>query len=230
MPVVETDMSSVVRATLADQAYRELRGRILRGQLPGGTRLRPEELAAELAISPTPVKEALVRLEADGLAVVSARKGVAVRKLEVRDLQDIYDARLLIELDAFDRLFARRAIDAALLDRLRTALEQHEAYARRETLDDLATALGFDRAFHGAIVEAAGNALLAEWHQRILSRTHTVFVYNVGSYLPSVEEHRAVLDALAAGKRVRAREAMRAHLLRSRENSLSSLRAAQHEN
>jgi len=219
-------MSSVVRATLADQAYRELRSRILCGQLAGGSRLRPEELAAELAISPTPVKEALVRLEADGLAVVSARKGVVVRRLEEQDLRDIYDARLLIELDALDRLFARGPIDPALLDRLRAALEQHEALARRETLDDLASALGFDRAFHGALVEAAGNALVAGWHRRILGQTHTVFVYNIGNYMASADEHRAVLDALAAGKRKLARDALRAHLLRSREDSLRTIRAA----
>ena len=219
-------MSSVVRATLADQAYRELRSRILRGQLAGGTRLRPEEVAAELSISPTPVKEALVRLEADGLAVVSARKGVVVRRLDAQDLQDIYDARMLIELDALDRLFEQRGIDAALLERLQTSLAQHEAYARRETLDDLATALGHDRAFHGAIVETTGNALIAGWHRRILGQTHTVFVYNVGNYLASVADHRAVVDALIAGKRKPAREALRAHLIRSRDNSLTSLQAS----
>lgn len=223
--VVEARMSSVVRATLADQAYRELRSRILRGQLAGGTRLRPEELAAELAISPTPVKEALVRLEADGLVLAEARKGVAVRRLDERDLRDISDARLLIELDAVDRVFERRAITQALLRQLREHLDQHETFARRDTLDDFVTALGYDRAFHTALVEAAGNALIAEWHRRLVGQTHTVFVYNIGNYGASVDEHRAVFDALAAGSRKGAREAMRAHLLRSRENSLRKLRA-----
>jgi DNA-binding GntR family transcriptional regulator len=224
--VVQTGMSSVVRATLADQAYRELRSRILRGQLAGGSRLRPEELAAELAISPTPVKEALVRLEADGLVLSSARRGVVVRQLDAADLRDIYEARFLIELDALDKLFERKKLTPALVETLREHLAQHERYARRDTLDDLATALNFDRAFHGALVQAVGNALIAEWHARILGQTHTVFVYNVGNYAASVDEHKAVLDALEAGSRKAAREALRAHLERSRANSLLNIRAA----
>jgi DNA-binding GntR family transcriptional regulator len=219
-------MSTVVRATLADQAYRELRSRILRGQLAGGARLLPEELAAELAISPTPVKEALVRLEADGLVLTLARKGAVVRQLDERDLGDIYEARLLIELDAIDRLFEHGRIGPAFLAALRGHLEQHEHYARRDTLDDLVTALGFDRAFHSALVREAGNALIAEWHARILGQTHTVFVYNVGNYVASVDEHRAVLEALGKGQHKRTREMLRVHLLRSRENSLRNVRAA----
>lgn len=220
-------MSSVVRATLADQTYRELRSRILRGELAGGVRLRPEELAAELAISPTPVKEALVRLEADGLVLAEARKGVVVRRLDEGDLRDISDARLLIELDAVDRVFERKAVTPALLAQLREHLDQHEMFARRDTLDDFVTALGHDRAFHTALVGAAGNVLIADWHRRLVGQTHTVFVYNAGNYTASIDDHRAVLDALAAGSRKGTREAMRAHLLRSRENSLRNVRAAQ---
>lgn len=219
-------MTTVIRETLADQAYRELRSRILRGQLAGGCRLRPEELAADLAISPTPVKEALLRLTADGLAVTSARKGVVVRRLDEQDLVDIYDARLLIELHALDRACAEGRAGPALLDALRRHLEEHERFARRDTLDDLATALGFDRAFHQELVQAGGNALIAEWHQRILGQTHTVFVYNSGNYAASVDDHRAVVDALTDGDCGAAREALRAHLLRSRENSLRNVRAA----
>lgn len=219
-------MSSVVRATLADQAYRELRARILRGQLSGGARLRPEELAAELAISPTPIKEALVRLESDGLAVLAARKGVVVRQLEEQDLRDIYAARELIELDAVDRAFQRRAVGPALISSLRSSLQQHERFARKDTLDDLATALGFDRAFHTAIVEAAGNALIAGWHHRILGQTHAAFVYVLGNYTASVDDHRVVLEALDAGKRKPARDALREHLRRSLQNSLRNTREA----
>lgn len=224
--MVETRMSSVVRATLADQAYRDLRSRILRGDLAGGQRLLPEELASELDISPTPVKEALVRLEADGLVATSTRKGVVVRRLDEQALVDIYDARIMIELDALDRAFARGEIGPALIETLRDHLAQHEAFARRDTLDDLVTALASDRAFHGALVTAAGNALVTEWHRRILGQTHTVFVYNLGNYTKSADEHRIVLKALAAGSQQKARDALRAHLSRSRDNSLQIVRAA----
>ena len=89
-------MNTVVRATLADQAYRELRSRILAGQLAS----RPaacgrRSLRRNSAISPTPIKEALLRLEADGLVMSSLRKGHGgspTRRIAI--CIDIYDARL----------------------------------------------------------------------------------------------------------------------------------------
>lgn len=219
-------MSTVVRATLADQAYSDLRARILGGQIASGARLRPEDLAAELSVSPTPVKEALVRLEADGLVVSSARKGMSVRRLDVQDVTDIYDARQMIELNALDRAFARREVGPTLLDALTGHLDRHETYAKRNTLDDFGLALEADRAFHGAIVAESGNALVAEWHRRILRQTHTVFVYNVGNYTRSVDEHRLVLDALRAGSRPAARRALTKHLERSRDDTLKTVQAA----
>ena len=74
-------MNNVVRATLAEQVHSELRSRILGGQLPSGHRLLPEELAVDLSISQTPIKEALLRLEADGLVVSEQRRGSVVRLL-----------------------------------------------------------------------------------------------------------------------------------------------------
>ena len=219
-------MSSVVRATLADQAYRDLRARILRGQIAGGARRRPGGHAPPRALNPPPGKEARVGRDAARQVVASARKGMTVRRLEPQDLTDIYDARELIELDALDRAFARREIGPTLIDALAEHLVRHETYASRDTLDDLGLALEADRAFHGAIVAAAGNALVTEWHRRILRQTHTVFVSYVGGYTRSVDEHRVVLDALRAGSRQDARRALATHLKRSRDNSLQTIRAA----
>jgi DNA-binding GntR family transcriptional regulator len=223
-------MNTVVRATLADQAYRELRARILAGQLPGGQRLRSEDLAAQLGISPTPVKEALLRLEADGLVISSVRKGTIVRQLAEEDLVDIYDARILLEIEAINRVCVRGRVSPSLLASLGESVRQHKAFARRDTLDDLAAALGFDRDFHHALVAAGGNAVIAEWHLRLLRQTHTVFVYRLGNYAQSVDEHIAVLDALTVGDRTAARDLLRRHLLRSQENSLQNVRTALKEN
>ena len=219
-------MNSVVRATLADQAYRELRSRILAGQLASGDRLRPEELAAQLGISPTPIKEALLRLEADGLAMSSLRKGTIVRQLSEPDLIDIYDARIILELEAINRVCVRGKVASGLLDSLAESVEQHREYAQRDTLDDLAIALGFDREFHHKLVSASGNALIADWHLRILRQTHTVFVFTLGNYVQSVDDHVAILDALKAGDRAAARDLLRRHLLRSQENSLRNIKTA----
>lgn len=219
-------MSSVVRATLSDQVYSELRARILSGKLAGGQRLLPEELAENLAISPTPIKEALLRLEADGLVVSPTRKGAMVRRFTEGDVEELYEARTLIELNALDRIFDGRRVTPDLTAALRRCHEAHDLHARRDTLDDLTAALGHDRQFHAFLMEAAGNALVLDWHRRILGQTHTVFVYLAGDYGRSADEHRAVLEALEAGARKRAKDALRAHLDHSRENALANVERA----
>ncbi len=220
-------MSSVIRATLSDQAYEELRSRILSGALPAGRRLLPEELALNLAISQTPIKEALLRLEADGLVVSPMRKGAVVRQFTFADVEELYEGRMLIELNAIDRLFERSAVGESLLAELARCLETHEFYARRGSLDDITTALVHDRKFHSALMTEAGNRLVCDWHQRILGQTHTVFVYLAGDYSRSAEEHHDILDALKAGSPEQAREALRRHLLHSRDNALENVRRSQ---
>ena len=79
---------------------------------------------------------------------------------------------------------------------------------------------------HGALVAAAGNMLVTDWHRRILGQTHTAFVYKLGNYTRSVGEHRVILDALAAGSRPAARKALHTHLSRSRADSLLMIRVA----
>jgi DNA-binding GntR family transcriptional regulator len=218
-------VSNVVRATLADQAYRELRSRVLTGQLPSGHRLLPDELALDLSISPTPIKEALLRLEADGLVVSSVRRGATVRRFTEQDIRELYEARALIELDAIGRGFTSGRVGPGLLGEIRETLVQHAEYARRNTLDDLATALVFDRRFHTLLIEAGGNGLISEWHQRILAQTHTVFVVRPGDYARSIDEHQAILDALEAGSSRDAKKALARHLARSRDNTLHTATA-----
>ena len=219
---------NMIKTTLAEQAYQELRARIIDGRLSGGTRLLPNDLAADLGISPTPVKEACLRLEADGLVVTTARRGMAVRRFTEADVERLYAARILIEKGAleatFEATFEAGRIDAALKAQLSEHLEGHHAHASGTTLDDLSRALSHDRAFHSALVEAARIDLISETHARILSQTHTLFVSVPGDYARSVQEHRAIFDAIAADDAGGAVAALVAHLKRSRENTLRQVR------
>lgn len=215
---------SMIKTTLAEQAYQELRARIIDGRLSGGTRLLPNDLAADLGISPTPVKEACLRLEADGLVVTTARRGMAVRRFTEADVERLYAARILIEKGALEAAFEAGRIDAALKAQLSQHLEGHRAPASGTTLDDLSKALSHDRAFHSVLVEAARIDLISETHARILSQTHTLFVSVPGDYARSVQEHRAIFDAIAAEDAEGAVAALVAHLKRSRENTLRQVR------
>lgn len=134
-------MNTLVKVTLADQAHRELRARIVSGRLRGGERLLPNELAADLGISPTPVKEACLKLEADGLVVNSSRRGMVVRDFTVEDVEELYAARMLLEKGAVEVAFDAGQLNETLHAQLVESLAQHRAFAKGSTLDELSKAL-----------------------------------------------------------------------------------------
>lgn len=217
-------MSKMVKSTLAEQAYYELRSRIVSGRLQGGTRLLPAELAQELGISPTPVKEACMRLEAAGLAVSSARRGMVVRRFTQDDMEELYAARMLLEKGAVDIAFANSKVTDELIAALTESLDLHRINSRGITLDELAAALAYDRQFHRHLVAAAGIGMVSEWHDRIIGQTHTVFVSVPGNYEQSVAEHEEILAAMIARDENAVLDALHRHLARSRDNSLMQVR------
>src|SRR6218665_2803333 len=139
---------TMIKTTLSEQAYREWRNRIIGGQIVGGTRLLPNELATLLGISPTPIKEACLRLEADGLVVTTARRGMTVRSFTEEDVEELYAARILIEKGALDAAFDTGRLNETTRQRLAESVEGHRRFATGPSLDDLARALAFDRTFH----------------------------------------------------------------------------------
>src|SRR4029077_6216433 len=122
------DMRSGI-ATLADAATAELRERILSGELESGAPLRLEELARSLGTSISPVREAVRKLEALGLAVHVAHRGSRVKELDVDDFRDTYEARLVREPVAVQRAASR--IAPAEVERAQAALESYTLYRER---------------------------------------------------------------------------------------------------
>jgi DNA-binding GntR family transcriptional regulator len=221
-------LGSIVRSTLAEQAYSDLRERIMSGRLPAGHRLLPEELALALAISPTPIKEALVRLDQDGLVAMETRRGAVVRRFSAEDVGNLYEARQLIELHTLSRGFAEGHIDAGFadgLDALQAKLLAHRALGSEAGLND---ALTQDRAFHGLIVSLSTNRTLADWHARVMMQTHTVRVYSLASYPMErlANEHAAIIAAIRQRDAAAAHAALQRHLVLSRDEILSRLAGA----
>ncbi|MDS7594117.1 GntR family transcriptional regulator [Agrobacterium tumefaciens] len=217
-------MNTLVKVTLAEQAHQELRARIVSGRLRGGERLLPNELANALGISPTPVKEACLKLEADGLVVNSSRRGMVVRDFTVEDIEEIYAARMLIEKGAVEVAFDAGKLDDALHSKLLQSLQKHREFSKGTTLDDLSQALFHDRSFHTLLVEAAHIPVISGSHERILDQTHTVFVSILGDYARSVDEHQNIADAIAAKSKAQIIDALWRHLERSRQNTLRQVR------
>jgi DNA-binding GntR family transcriptional regulator len=211
------------RATLAEQAYEELQSRIVTGRLPAGQRLLPDELAAQLAISQTPVKEALVQLERDGLVETASRRASVVRRFAAADIVEIFEARVLIEVHcACAGVVAQRAT-VAFIAELQAIFTSHLAFAERRSREDLAEAIRLDRAFHQALVSLGGNAVLAGWHRVLQGQIQTIRSYSLERYDVTRlrDEHAAIVAALSDGTAAEVERAIRDHLSRSRGEMLS---------
>lgn len=216
-------MSILRRPTLAEQAYEELQAQIVSGRLQAGQRLLPEELAVQLAISQTPVKEALVQLERDGLVVGTARRASTVRRFSCEDIVEIYDGRILVEVAAVVAGLRARRVGAPFLERLQATLTAQMAHAEQQTSEGLAEAIRLDREFHEALVSLGANRVLAGWHRVILRQTQTLKCYSLKSYRvgETRTEHAAIIAALQGGRRGDVVRALRTHLLASRDEMLA---------
>ena len=203
------------RGRTADAIADILREAILDGVLEPSTWLREEELAKELAVSRTPIREALGRLSVEGLVTITARQGAVVTPLSIEDVLDLFDVREPLEGLAA-RLAARHraAADLQALERILAQMDQ--AAARRQ----VAELIKLNVTFHRAIRHAARNRFLdrflaqAEQAYRPFGRVTYEFPGRIEAVLA---EHRRILAAIAAGDEEDAERGAIEHLRRTRE-------------
>jgi DNA-binding GntR family transcriptional regulator len=144
---------------MAEAALAELQDSILSGELPPGSPLRLEDLAARLGMSISPVREAVRRLESLGLAVHVPHRGARVSELALDDLRDTYEVRLVLE-----PLAVRRAAERFTDEDAATAQAQLDVYTEAHTRGDLRAAREAHAGFHFALYRAAGS----EWLLRLI--------------------------------------------------------------
>ena len=180
---------------LSDLIYEDVRSRIVTGRLSPGAPVRQDALAAELGVSKIPLREALARLERDGLVLVNPRRGWEVRPLARDELEEVFDLRLRLEPAA------AAAACAAANDEERAA-----AYALLRSLDrtlenDPGEASDLNRAFHLALVRPAGRPLTTQ----LIERLHVLAERYVRAHLAPLGrserargEHHALFDAWTA--------------------------------
>ncbi len=216
-------MATLKRSTLAELAYEELQEQIVSGRLPAGQRLLADELADSLAISQTPVKEALARLEREGLVEGEARRGSAVRRFTLGDIEEIYQARTLIEVEAARIGVATGRADRAFVAAIRGIFVRQMRFVEKRREDALVEAIRLDRVFHELIVGLARNRLMAGWHRMALRQTQTIRNYSLSHYDVdrTRREHADIVEALAAGEAALVVAALSAHLTASRDEFLS---------
>jgi DNA-binding GntR family transcriptional regulator len=203
-------MVSTPELGAVERAYQEMRTRILDNVWPPGHQALEQALAIELRMSRTPVREALIRLQNEGLIEVVPRHGMRVLPVSPSDMAEIYAVLSSLESTAAE-LAARRGLGAREVKPLETASRDMEAALVAGDLDAWAAA---DERFHMFLVELSGNRLLAETVTNFWDRAHRARMFTLRMRPTpehSTREHRAVAKAIRAGDATTARELHRAH-------------------
>lgn len=192
------------RQMLSDDVYDALKESILSGRLPASQKINLEEIRRETGVSNTPIRQALSRLEAEGLVVKEAYRGFAVAEPpDAGRLDEIFEVRLILE-PAAAALATQRGTKEQL-----ESLRQFTERALREPHEEFL----LDGAFHQGIVEAAHNTQLSEAVEHIWGRRIAYNIYGAGDNAEQTwAEHAQILAALEAGDTEGASEAMRRHI------------------
>ncbi|KZB86199.1 GntR family transcriptional regulator [Amycolatopsis regifaucium] len=193
-----------------ERVYTWLRDGIISGELEGGRFLDEMWVSGEVGVSRTPVREAFHRLAAERFISLLPRKGAQVRTVTARELEEVYQSRRLIEGHAIAALCANRAGAPAELPEL------IEAMVNAGNERDWFAVSGFDRRFHRAIVNAAGNSVLTELYDTLRSRQQRVTVRALEARPERLtvinEEHRELVAALNAHDAKEASRLLEEHL------------------
>ncbi|CAB4699817.1 MAG: FCD domain-containing protein [Actinobacteria bacterium] len=180
--------------SLRDQAYAVIRARIIGLDYSPGERLVERDLAAELEVSRIPLREAIARLQTDGLVVSIPRQGAIVAPFGADEVRDLFDVRESLEVLSF-RLAAER-VDEAGLARLRSDID--DAFAAMDRGDEAATAAA-NSAFHRTVVDIAANPLLTSMMGPLGARVAWLFsLTRQRDMEQQAREHEELYAALAA--------------------------------
>ncbi|MEW6550073.1 MAG: GntR family transcriptional regulator [Spirochaetota bacterium] len=212
-------MMKIEYADLSEKVYREIRTMILQGSLLPGEKLKQDQLANHLGISRTPLAAAFSKLEKEMLVELLPRRGARIRALSSQELLDLYDIR--IKLEPLGAEGAAKHCSADEIDELQSLLRAYKDIVDSDSAREVRRA---DYDFHLAIARMSGNEAL----HRIISAFNIVFICNQGGLLKpavqSYQEHIPIVQAIAARDPAAAEQAMRHHLVDSRDRLVMSVR------
>ena len=179
---------------LRDVVFNTLRQSILTGELKPGERLMEIHLADKLGVSRTPIREAIRKLELEGLVTMIPRRGAEVAQITEKSLRDVLEVRRA--LDALAVELACERITPSQLEQLREACDAFERETKRGDANRVARA---DVALHDIILVASGNARLMQMVSNLsqqMYRYRLEYVKDGGSYERLIREHRTIYEAI----------------------------------
>lgn len=212
--------ASTESASLADVAYHDMRRRILDNVWAPGYQALEQEVALQLGMSRTPVREALVRLANESLVELIPRRGMRVLPLSPADMRDIYQVLTALECAAAEILAARKPTEPELKPLVDATRAMEQALAQ----DDLDGWAAADEHFHEHLVTMAGNKLLADAVFSHSDRAHRARMFTLRlrpKPVDSTHEHMALVERLREGDAAGAAAVNRAHRQRASRELLA---------
>jgi DNA-binding GntR family transcriptional regulator len=207
--------------SLSRQVENTLRDEILSGKLTPGQRIGIDELAARWGVSSTPVRDAVKRLEQAGFIEISPRRGVNIAQLDCRTFKHVFDLRIALECLAVESATERIPLDE--IEDTMAAYRDAEAHFR--AIGDRALLAKHDDRVHDLIVRYCDNPKLIEivsdLHDLIAWARKTIVTRQPSTYERAVPEHLAILTALRERDADAAQAALRSHLKRALNETLT---------
>lgn len=192
-----------------------IRQAVIDGRVAPGQRLKEEELAQQFGLSRTPIREALLVLQTEGLLEAAPNRGATVRSYDAAELEEMYDLRALLEGHAARRAASR--VTAEQLAELRASCDRFSGLLGGDDLQALVTE---NNLFHGVILDAAGSERLAGMVRKVvaLPLVYKSYVwYSPAQASASLHSHLQLVTALEQGDGARAELVMREHVFEARD-------------
>jgi len=216
MPVpIKSRVGPLKRTRLVDEAASALREVILKGEFPPGTRLRQIQLATQLGISRTPLREALMKLEQEGLVELLHAGGLRVALLNLDEAVELYDVREVLDGLAA-RLAAQRIAEQGFRDLKRHLSRMKDCLARQDAHAWFVAHV----AFHEGIFRASGNGRLRALSSVVrlsIQRFHPVLLTTPNRLADAYREHREIFEAIRVHDPYASERLARAHIANAKE-------------
>lgn len=200
---------------LREMVYEELKMQILTGAIVPGTRMMEVELAKEIGVSRTPIREAIRKLEKEGLVTIEPRRGAYASQISTEDMVEILEVRQNMEgLAAF---FAASRMKPEQLAELKDVSNKYNTAVCEGNMENM---IKHDTRFHRIIVESCNNKILEqmiEQLQELVLRFRYIYYDNFRRAENMPEEHKMIMDAIENGDADAARDAADVHIDRLKE-------------
>ncbi len=200
---------------LREIVYEQLKLQILTGRITPGTRMMEVELADEMGVSRTPVREAIRKLEKEGLVTIEPRRGAYASDISVKDMVDTLEVR-----EDLEGLAAALAAERMTEEQVEELIQITRKYSEAIKDNDTEKIIRYDEQFHKHIVACSGNKTLiqlSETVQELALRFRYLFYDDFSRYENMPVEHRQIIDAIKGGDADTARQTADIHVKRLKE-------------